>query len=344
MQTVLVTGGAGYIGSHVSKVLYQRGFFPACFDNLSTGHRASVKWGPLVVGDLRDKSAILKVCEKYNPFAVMHFAASCYVEESMKTPLKYYENNVMSTLNLLQVMEEFSIDKMIFSSSCATYGIPSKVPIKESALQQPINIYGRTKLICEQMITDWAKVFGFSAVILRYFNVAGADVEGEIGESHFPETHLIPLALRAILSEKPVIIYGNDYATPDGTAIRDYVHVLDLAEAHVRALQFLMKSGGIHAFNLGAGKGYSVQDIVSAAQRIIGKTADIAVRPRRAGDPPVLTADPSYAEAVLGWKPQFSELSLLLQTALNWQQTLDLDARLQRSEKFELLSSSSNLQ
>ncbi|MCH9627676.1 MAG: UDP-glucose 4-epimerase [Chlamydiales bacterium] len=322
MKPIIVTGGAGYIGSHVAKQLAQSDFLPICLDNLSTGYREAVKWGPLEVGDLQDKAFVSKVLTSYKPLAVMHFAASCYVNESEKKPYKYYKNNVLTTLNLLEAMKENHVKRLIFSSSCATYGTPTVVPIHEMVEQRPINTYGKTKLICEQMIHDASKSEGLQSVILRYFNAAGADLDEEIGESHNPETHLIPLILRALLEERPIQVFGSDYPTQDGTAVRDYVHVQDLATAHVQALLFLMESKESIICNLGLGKGYSIKQVITACEQILHKKACIELRERRAGDPAILVADASYARKKLGWEPALSDLSTLINSAAGWQRKL----------------------
>ncbi len=319
MQPVIVTGGAGYIGSHVAKELAQSNFVPVCLDNLSTGYQEAVKWGPLEVGDLNDNAFISKVLKNYEPLAVMHFAASCYVNESEENPYKYYKNNVLTTLNLLEAMKENHINRLIFSSSCATYGSPTVIPIHEGVDQRPINTYGKTKLMCEQMIQDAVRSEGLQSAILRYFNAAGADLEGEIGESHSPETHLIPLVLQALLEERPVQIFGSDYPTQDGTPVRDYVHVQDLAKAHVQALLFLLKSKESITCNLGQGKGYSIKEVITACEQILNRKAPIELQERRVGDPAVLVADAMYAQKKLGWKPVFSDLPNLIHSALNWQ-------------------------
>lgn len=322
MKQILVTGGAGFIGSHTCKVLSQKGFQPICFDNLSTGHEKSVKWGPLFKGDLRNKSDLKTAFKRFSPAAVMHFAAACYVDESARDPFKYYDINVVGTLNLLTAMQEAGVKNLIFSSTCSTYGIPSSIPIAETTPQLPINVYGKTKLICEEMIREAIRTQGLSAIMLRYFNAAGADVEGEIGETHSPETHLIPVVLRAMLKNEPISVFGEDYPTIDGTAVRDYIHVLDLAEAHVKALNYVLDTSQSAAFNLGTGNGYSIRQVLSVAQRVMEKTAQIAYKPRRIGDPPALIADATLAKMTLKWTPQYSDLPTILSSALHWQKLI----------------------
>src|SRR5438874_2844608 len=268
---VLVTGGAGYIGSHTAKLLARSGFEPVVLDNLSTGHRWAVKWGPMIEGDLSDAGLIREVIGAYKVRAVIHFAASAYVGESMKSPRKYFRNNVANALNLLESLIDMGVGYVVFSSTCSTYGIPRKVPISESHFQDPINPYGESKRMVERLLHWYGTAYGLRYMALRYFNAAGADPDGEIGEEHEPETHLIPLILRAALGRgKPVEIYGTDYPTRDGTAIRDYIHVSDLADAHVRALRDLDAGGASAALNLGIGQGHSVREVIAAVERIGG--------------------------------------------------------------------------
>lgn len=316
---ILVTGGAGYIGSHTSKLLRGCGFEPIVVDNLSTGHREAVKWGPLIEDDLSSSVAIQEVLTKQRIDAVVHFAASAYVGESMSDPRKYFRNNVVSTLNLLEGMLGAGVKTIVFSSSCAIYGIPEKVPIGEEQPQHPVNPYGESKLFMERALGWYGKAYGFSWMALRYFNAAGADPEGELGEWHKPETHLIPLLMRAALDEgQPVEIYGTDYPTPDGTAVRDYIHVTDLAEAHLLALRQLLGGGGSGALNLGTGRGYSVREVVRAVEEASGRRVRTRLAGRRAGDPPALVADPGKAGTGLGWKPRHSALKTITETAWNW--------------------------
>lgn len=317
---ILVVGGAGYVGSHACKALGAAGHEPIIFDNLATGHAHAVKWGPLILGDLLKPADIDTALADHQPDAVMHFAALAYVGESMLRPDLYYRTNVTGTLNLLDAMRKADIGRIIFSSTCATYGQPEEMPIRETTPQAPINPYGRSKLMIEQVLADYCRAFDMGAVALRYFNAAGADPEGEIGEEHDPETHLIPLVLQTALGlRESVQVFGTDYPTPDGTAIRDYVHVSDLADAHVKALDGI-KAGKLDVFNLGKGTGTSVQQIIETARSITGRDIQADFAPRRPGDPPVLLADPSRAGTELGWSPQISDLDTILQTAWKWLQ------------------------
>jgi UDP-glucose-4-epimerase GalE len=317
---ILVTGGAGFIGSHTCKALAQAGYLPVTYDNLSRGHEAAVKWGPLAVHDLADPVALRRVILEHDIEAVIHFAAFAYVGESMEAPLSYFQNNVSNTLNLLQAMADTGVNTFVLSSTCATFGIPDTVPITEAHPQAPVNPYGDSKLMLERVL-DWhGRDRDFHSVILRYFNAAGADPDGEIGEDHDPETHLVPLAIQAALGEIPYLeIFGDDYDTPDGTAVRDYIHVTDLADAHVRALEHLFEHGGQEAFNLGTGQGHSVRDILNAVERWRGHAVPARMGPRREGDPPRLVADPGRALAKLGWKPVLSDLDTIVRTAGDWQ-------------------------
>ena len=318
-QAVLVTGGAGYIGSHACKALAGAGFQPVVFDNLSRGHREAVRWGPLVEGDLADRQRLCAALIEHKVEAVMHFAAYAYVGESVTDPALYYRNNLGGTLSLLEAMREAGIGEIVFSSTCATYGIPDGVPIREDAPQRPVNPYGETKLAIERALHWYAAAYGLRSVSLRYFNAAGADPEGEIGEHHEPETHLVPLVLQAALGHGPHIeIYGTDYPTPDGTAIRDYVHVCDLAIAHLRALERLRGGGGSAAVNLGTGQGHSVREVIAAAELASGRKVPARAAPRRPGDPPALVADPSLAAEILGWRAQHSDLDTIIRTSLAW--------------------------
>ena len=322
-KRVLVTGGAGFIGSHTCKALARDGFEPVAYDSLATGHERFVRWGPLERGDIADTARLAEVLERHEPVAVVHFAASAYVGESVAEPLKYYDNNVGGTISLLKAMKARGLSRLVFSSSCATYGIPESVPISEASPQNPINPYGRTKLIAESMLRDLAAAGEIDAVALRYFNAAGSDADGEIGEDHDPETHLIPLVLRAAKEDGGrVTVFGTDYDTPDGTCIRDYIHVSDLAEAHVAALRRLLDGGmtGFNAVNLGTGTGYSVQQIIDGVARVTGREVNAAYGERRAGDPAELVADPSLAASVLDWRPASSDLDTLLGTAWRWMQ------------------------
>lgn len=316
---VLVTGGAGYIGSHACKALAAAGYVPVTYDNLVYGHEWAVRWGPFEKGDLFDSERLTAVLRTYRPQAVMHFAAYAYVGESVVDPGKYYRNNVAGTLTLLEAMRAVGVDRFVFSSTCATYGHPDAVPITEKQVQSPVNPYGRSKHMIEQILRDFSDAYGLRAVALRYFNAAGADAEAEIGEDHDPETHLIPLVLRAASdSAAPVTIFGTDYSTPDGTCVRDYVHVSDLAVAHVRGLQHLEEREGFSAFNLGTGRGYSVRQVIAAASQVTGREVATAEGARRPGDPAVLVADDTLAREVLGWRPKYSDIDPIVETAWRW--------------------------
>ena len=319
MRTVLVTGGAGYVGSHCCKAFAQAGWSVVVFDNLSRGWRASVKWGPLVEGDIADAAALSAALNRYRPDLVAHFAAYAYVGESIERPELYYRNNSFGTLVLLEEMLKAGIDKLIFSSSCATYGIPMRSPIDEDHPQSPINPYGWSKLISERMISDLSAARGLNAVMLRYFNAAGCDAEGEIGEWHEPETHAIPLAIEAALrQDRTFRVNGADFDTRDGTAVRDYVHVADLARAHVLAGSKLLGERGIHVYNLGTGIGTTVKEMVDAVGRISGSRLAVDYGPRRPGDPPALVAAAGKAARDLGWAPEQSGIDRIVETALSW--------------------------
>lgn len=316
---IIVTGGAGYIGSHACKTLARAGYTPVSFDNLVNGHPWAVRWGPLETGDIADRARLDEVIEKYQPAAVMHFAAYAYVGESVQDPGKYYRNNVAGTLTLLEAMRDHGIDKMIFSSTCATYGIPNRVPIPEGHPQHPINPYGASKLMIERMLQDFEVAHGLRSISLRYFNAAGADPEGEIGEAHDPETHLIPLVLDAAAGKRPAItVFGGDYDTPDGTCIRDYIHVSDLADAHVLALKALEAGAKTTPYNLGNGQGFSVREVIDSAARVTGRQVPFTVGPRRAGDPAALVGDATRAMQELGWRPQLHDIDTMIDTAWQW--------------------------
>lgn len=316
---ILVTGGAGFIGSHTCKALRSAGFLPVTFDNLSTGHADAVRFGPLVRGDVRDAAAVSAVLKEYAAKAVIHFAASAYVGESMAEPGRYYDNNLAGMVGLLNGCRSAAVDRIVFSSSCATYGVPDRLPITETSAQRPINPYGRTKLVCEWMLADHAAAHLLRYAALRYFNAAGADPEGEIGERHDPETHLLPLALRAASGQgAPLQVFGTDYPTPDGTCIRDYIHVADLARAHVLALRHLLRGGESLAVNLGTGTGLSIRQIIAGIEAMTGRPVPVVWGPRRAGDPPALVADPSEARDRLGFVAQRSDLQSLLTDAAPW--------------------------
>jgi UDP-arabinose 4-epimerase len=315
---VLVTGGAGYIGSHTCKALALAGHTPAAYDNLSRGNKGAVKWGPLFEGNIADLEKLKHCLKEFQPEAVIHFAAFAYVGESFTQPDIYWRNNVCGTQALLDALQYFEVPRLVFSSSCATYGIPETMPISEQAAQRPINPYGRTKLVCEQMITDYAQLGKLGAVMLRYFNAAGCDPAGEIGEDHDPETHLIPLVLKAAQKRhEPISVFGTDYPTPDGTCVRDFVHVCDLAAAHVIAIEHCEK-GTSKAFNLGTGNGYSVSEIIACAERVTGRNIARSTMDRRPGDPPILIADATAARDILRWLPVQSDIETIIHTAWKW--------------------------
>ncbi|MGO4854115.1 UDP-glucose 4-epimerase GalE [Phaeovulum sp. W22_SRMD_FR3] len=316
---VLVTGGAGFIGSHACKALAAGGFLPVTYDSFATGHAEAVRFGPLVRGDVRDTAALVQAMRHHRIGAVMHFAACAYVGESMVDPAKYYDNNVGGMQSLLAAMRQAEVDKIVFSSSCATYGIPAVLPITEASPQHPISPYGRSKLMCEQMLRDFGAAYGLHHISMRYFNAAGADPSGALGEWHEPETHVLPLALMAAAGKRPALeVYGTDYDTPDGTCIRDYIHVSDLARAHVLALHHLRGGGENLALNLGSGQGHSVRDLADAIFRVTGRPVPMIDMPRRAGDPPVLTADPAAAAALLQFRTALSDLDTIVETAAPW--------------------------
>jgi UDP-glucose-4-epimerase GalE len=313
---VLVTGGAGYIGSHAAKGLARSGFEPVVLDNFSTGHRHAVKWGPVIEGDLADAGLVRRALTDQGIGAILHFAASAYVGESMESPRKYFRNNVANTLNLLEAAMDAGVGYLVFSSSCATYGIPERTPIPEGHSQRPINPYGESKLMVERILRWYGEAYGLSWMALRYFNAAGADPDGELAEEHSPETHLIPLAIHAALGQhRSLSVYGADYPTPDGTAIRDYIHVTDLADAHVLALEHLLAGGESSPLNLGTGKGTSVREICLAVSRVTGRPVPVQEAGRRPGDPPALVAEASRGGEVLGWQPQYSDLETIIETA-----------------------------
>lgn len=320
MKNILVIGGAGYIGSHMVRMLAKQGYNPVVFDNLSKGHREAVANYPFELGDLGDKARLTEVFKKYGIEAVMHFAAFAEVGESVKEPSKYYHNNVAKVLDLLDALVENDIKYFVFSSTAATFGEPIRPKIDESHPQNPINPYGNTKLMVEKILADFDTAYGLKATALRYFNASGADDSGEIGESHNPETHLIPIVLQAAAGKRVSIkMFGTDYPTPDGTCVRDYVHVNDLARAHILALEKMFKDNVSERFNLGSGNGFSVAEIVKEAKRITGIDFTVEKAPRRDGDPAVLVADSAKAERILGWKPQYN-LTRIIETAWNWEQ------------------------
>jgi UDP-glucose-4-epimerase GalE len=315
---VLVTGGAGYIGSHACKALAAKGYVPVAYDNLSRGNRWAVKWGPLEQGDIGDASRVAAVLEKYRPVALMHFAAFAYVGESVEQPLLYYRNNFVGTATLLKAVIEFHCIPVVFSSTCATYGIPERIPIAEDHPQRPINPYGHSKLFVERMLADLQAAHGLPWIALRYFNAAGADPDGEIGEVHDPETHLIPLVIAATRGGAPIRIFGADYDTADGTCVRDYIHVSDIADAHVRALDHLLKGGESCAFNLANARGHSVREVIVATEKVCGRAVPVEIAGRRPGDPPVLIGDAGRAHARLGWQPAHSDLEIQIEDAFKW--------------------------
>lgn len=322
MKTVLVTGGAGYVGSHCCKAFARAGWQVVSFDNLSRGWRDAVKWGPLIEGDICDAAAVTQALDLYRPHLVAHFAGYAYVAESMERPDVYYRNNCFGTLTLLEEMYKANIRKLIFSSTCATYGIPLKSTIDEGHRQSPINPYGWSKFFIERMLEDYHVAYGFDSIALRYFNAAGCDPEGEIGERHEPEPHLIPLAINAALEKRqPLVVNGTDFHTRDGSAVRDYVHVADLARAHVLAGEFLMRKGGSHVFNLGTGIGTTVLEIAAAVGRACGDRLTLRTGPRRPGDPPMLVASAEKARRELGWTPTDSNIDFIVETAIAWQKT-----------------------
>jgi UDP-arabinose 4-epimerase len=317
--TVLVTGGAGYVGSHVCKALDRAGFAPVTLDNLATGHRQAVKWGPLEVGDMRNQDLVAGVMQRHRVTAVLHFAAASLVGESASKPLEYYDNNVGGAISLVAAMRRCGVAPIVFSSTCAVYGMPGTLPIQETESTHPINVYGRTKLAVEHLLADVAATGAIRAVMLRYFNAAGADGEGEIGEAHAPETHLIPLAIQAARDPaQPLRVFGTDYPTADGTCERDYVHVEDLAEAHIRALRFLEGAEGSRAFNLGTGRPVSVRQVIGEVERVLGARVSTIEAPRRAGDPPRLFAAPGLAERDLGWVATRSGIGSIVESAAGW--------------------------
>lgn len=319
---ILVCGGAGYIGAHMVKSLAKAGHDVTVFDNLSTGHRAAVRWGELVEGDLLDTDALRRLFAAREFDGVMHFCAMSQVGESVRQPYSYYRNNVTGSLNLLEAMKQADVSRLVFSSTAAVYGQPMGDILDEAHPTAPINPYGASKLMVERMLQDAAQAYGLRSVALRYFNAAGADPEGEIGESHSPETHLVPNVLRNALGQGGGLqVYGNDYATRDGTCVRDYVHVVDLAEAHLLALRHLDRHAGAHQFNLGSGTGCTVMEIIEAARLVTGCPIEFALAPRRLGDPPTLVADATRATRTLGWQPRFTDVRSIIETAWRWHRT-----------------------
>jgi UDP-glucose-4-epimerase GalE len=316
---ILVAGGAGYIGSHTAKTLAQAGYEPVVLDNFRNGHRWAVRWGPFVEMDLADRDALRSVFERYRIAAVIHFAALIEAGESVREPAKYFRNNVVNTLNLLDAMREADVNRIVFSSTAAVYGNPQKTPMAEDHPREPVNPYGVSKLMVEHLLECYEAAYGLTWTALRYFNACGADPEGELGEVHNPESHLIPRAIAAACGDLPEFqVFGNDYPTPDGTAVRDYIHVMDLAAAHLRALERLAQGQPSGAFNLGTGRGYSVREVIAAVERVGKRAVPVKQAPRRAGDPPSLVADPGRARRELGWVAQHSSLENVVETAWNW--------------------------
>lgn len=323
-MTILVTGGAGYIGSHTVKILSNFGYEVIILDNLVYGHQdlvENVLKVKLIKGDLSDRQLLLEIFNNYHIEAVIHFAAYAYVGESVTNPAKYYRNNVASTLNLLEVMESASVKNIVFSSTCATYGIPNHIPINETHPQNPINPYGASKLMVERILRDFSNAYGLNYVCFRYFNAAGADSEGKLGEDHTPETHLIPLVLLTALGKRDSIcVFGNDYDTPDGTCIRDYIHVEDLGMAHILGLKYIMNGGKSDVFNLGNGNGFSVKEVIETAKEVTGKNIKVEFGDRRKGDPPILVGSGEKAKKILKWQPKYADLEIIIRHAWHWHQ------------------------
>ncbi|GIP55583.1 UDP-glucose 4-epimerase GalE [Paenibacillus vini] len=318
-MAILVTGGAGYIGSHTVAELLDKGKEVVVIDNLQSGHRGALLGGKLYEGDLRDKELLAKLFAENEIEAVIHFAANSLVGESMQNPVKYYDNNVYGTLCLLEAMDAANVRKIVFSSTAATYGEPDKVPIEETDPTQPTNVYGETKLMMERMMSWFNKVLGIKYVALRYFNAAGAHESGRIGEDHNPESHLIPLILQTALGQRDSIkVFGDDYNTPDGTCVRDYIHVGDLADAHMRAVDYLIGGGDSNVFNLGNGQGFSVKEVIAKVKEVTGRDFPVVLSPRREGDPAILIASSDKARTVLGWEPTRNKLDDIIRSAWEW--------------------------
>jgi UDP-glucose 4-epimerase len=315
---VLVTGGAGYIGSHAVRLLARAGHDVWVYDNLSLGHRAAVPAGRLVEGQLLDRERVVEALRSHGIEAVMHFAAFAAVGESVADPAKYYQNNIVASLSLLEAMRASGVTRIVFSSTTATYGVPEQIPITEEERQQPINPYGFGKLVIEHALADYAHAYGFAYAALRYFNAAGASPDGDLGEDHDPETHLIPIILQVALGQRShVTVFGDDYPTPDGTCIRDYIHVDDLGAAHLLALAQLTPGQGLK-LNLGTGQGHSVRQVIEACRRVTGHAIPVQLGPRRPGDPPELVADSRLAQRVLNWRPQYTDIEAIVRTAWKW--------------------------
>jgi len=316
---VLVTGGAGYIGSHTARLLAEEGLHPVVLDNLGRGHGEAARFAPLVEGDIGDRELVARVVREHGIEAVVHFAAFAYVGESVHDPRLYWTNNTLKAFALIDTLLEGGVKNLVFSSTCATYGDPQRLPLAEDHPQAPVSPYGATKLAVEMILRSYGVAYGLRWIALRYFNAAGAHPDGTLGELHDPETHLVPLAIEAALGRgKPLSIFGGDYPTPDGTAVRDYVHVLDLADAHVRALRHLAGGGESGALNLGTGRGNSVREIVETVERVTGKRVPHSTAARREGDPPALVADPTRARTVLGWEPRYVNIAETIETAVRW--------------------------
>lgn len=315
---ILVTGGAGYIGSHICKALYAAGYMPVVFDDLSNGHKEAVQWGPLEIGNILDKAALKRVCEKYKPIAAMHFAALIEVGESVNFPDKFWLVNVQGLNNVLVCLQECAVDVVVFSSTCAIFEESSEL-LTENHVRGPVSPYASTKLACEMMLQDFNKSHGIRSTALRYFNAAGADLAGEIGENHNPESHLIPIACEAAFGKRSkMAIYGTDYPTPDGTCLRDYIHVQDLASAHVLALKRLLDGAISRSFNLGNGQGYSVREVIDTVKAITERDFEVEISPRRAGDSPRLVGNSERARKELGWQPKLDDLDVIVKTAWQW--------------------------
>jgi UDP-glucose-4-epimerase GalE len=318
---ILVTGGAGYIGSHAVRLFLARGHDVWVYDNLVFGHRQAVPADRLIVADLKDTAQLERVLQEKRIEAVVHFAAFAFVGESVQEPAKYYQNNLVNTLNLIEAMRRLRIERFIFSSTCATYGVPARVPITEDTPQHPINPYGSSKLAVEHALSDYARAYRWSYAALRYFNAAGASPDGSIGEDHTPETHLIPLAIQAATGARPQLeVFGADYPTPDGTCVRDYIHVDDLAEAHLLALERLQPGAELR-YNLGTGRGHSVKEVIQTVAEVVGRPVPVKVGPRRPGDPPVLVATSEKIQRELGWRPRYTDLRPIVETAWGWHRT-----------------------
>lgn len=318
MQKVLVTGGAGYIGSVTVSELQKKGYEVVVFDNLVYGHKEAVNC-KLIEGDLLNKEDINAVFKKYKFDGVIHFAAYALAGESMDNPAKYFENNLQGGLNLLEAMKYSGVNNIIFSSSCSIHGYPKKLPVKETSEKTPVSVYGESKLMCEKILNWYDKLFGIKNICLRYFNASGATIDGKLGEDHKPETHLIPIVLQCALGLRDkVTIFGDDYSTPDGTNVRDYIHVMDLAQAHIKALDYLWKAKKSDMFNVGTGKGYSNKDIVETVKRVTKKNFKVVIGKRREGDPDEIYADNNKIKKILGWKPEYSNLDIIIESAWKW--------------------------